>query len=275
MERSKLLRAIIHLLLICSTTSSILTTGLLVSHDNFNERNFTAKDGIVLVDFWANRRCESSDEDFDNLAQRVNVFITNARAQGAKIFHALSDSHIWIGRANATLRSRYWPNDDGGNVLKEVRSYLLMSSATVSSPLDLFPLDNDPVYCNGTMKEKPSSLLHPAIHFDIKQDIIFDNKNHFRKIKATGVNRLYYAGMALQLCVLHTRRFSSLEAVFTGRFEEVGIILDLTIPQIRRRRIQPRCKGITDTDCVEKFVQWMSKQDKLGQISIWNSNIPQ
>jgi hypothetical protein len=109
--------------------------------------------------------------------------------------------------------------------------------------------------------------LHHNIKFDPIRDIIFDGGSFFKQMKAMGINRLFYVGGALNLCVLHSRKFSAVPAVRSGQFREVGIIQDLTVSSIRRN--PPRL--LSDQEIIQQFVLWIRRALPSLDIQVWDS----
>jgi hypothetical protein len=63
-----------------------------------------------------------------------------------------------------------------------------------------------------------------------------------------------------------------MQAIKIGKFEEVGIIVDLTTSLIRRRRIPVALQNVSDCQQVDNFVTWMEDTAKVPKLSFWETN---
>jgi hypothetical protein len=109
--------------------------------------------------------------------------------------------------------------------------------------------------------------LHHNIKFDPDRDIIFDAGSFFKQMKSMGIRRLFYVGSALNLCVLHSRKFSVVPAVRSRQFTEVGIIQDLTVSSIQRN--PPRLHS--DQEIIQQFLLWIRRALQSLNIQVWDS----
>jgi hypothetical protein len=232
------------------------------------------KDGIVIVDMWKTVICPSTNAQLELLATKINSLLELARARNVKIFHALSGSDEHNYYANL-LQTNFWKRERPSKMATESRGWLrdnlqLLEEESVKCPLDLVdPERANTIYCNDSRWLHPEFRLHPNIHLNKTYDIMFDDKFVFDKILDTGVKRLFYVGIYLNRCVLYARTFSSMAAISAGKFIQVGIIVDNTLPLLRRRMVPMPLRGISDTEVVDKFVSWMDRVAKLPKFRLY------
>ena len=243
---------------------------------------FSSSDGIMVIDMWENSTCQIKSKEMNELAVKINTFLESVRPFGVRIFHGLSESSKTSDKR--TYADRYWTKQDPGVATKGSKSlqvmgdrYLKKRIARLSSkqkkkkkkkqgkqqlnpsPLDIFPKLSPKVYCNDSYPRSPtrSYLLNSNIHFNRSTDIMFDSGYFFKQIASLRVKRLFYVGTLLNICVFHTRPQSSLMAMMSNQFDQVGIILDLTQPHMRVKVKQPGCENLNADQCAVEFGKWV------------------
>ena len=241
---------------------------------------------MILVDFWERRKCPTFDHQFHELAVRVEDFIKNARSKGVRVIHALAgvkkttdlkkyENIIWLeqdARPLATVKLR--------NKFKRDLKKINTNEAT----LDFYPPNISKkrkgkkgkkrgtydIYCDVEKSQSSSALLHPEITVDMENDVMFDAGSFFERIaRELGAKRLFYAGSALNRCVLYTRPYSAVVAYGTKKFESVNVLLDLTIPKVRQNRFaKENCSpGLkAPADCALEFADWLTKDRDFNNL---------
>jgi hypothetical protein len=214
-----------------------------------NKLELGPEDGIVIVDMWESGNCAAQTERVALLATKIDKFLNYARPRGVKIFHALSESSRF--GYPQLLKSHYWSRENPSKIPAGAKrwptaSFQFLQNKPIPSPLDLgeiFPKSWN-VYCSES-RGPASFKLNPNIHLNVTYDYMFDDKFFFDKMIQLGAKRLFYVGSFLNRCVLYARRFSAMQAIKIGKFEEVGIIVDLTTSLIRRRRIPVALQNVS------------------------------
>lgn len=149
----------------------------------------------------------------------------------------------FMRQENDTVLSRFWetlPRNDHVETVREVYRFLMKRIDRLNDPIlrsrlsQLF-LNKDRhkskrCLIDNARRRRPHIRLHPALRFDLDKDIMFDEGDFFDKISDMGIKRLFYTGQVLDMCVIHTRQFSSLEAALSNRFLSVRVITDMTVP---------------------------------------------
>jgi hypothetical protein len=259
-----------------------ITEALDPFHDDaFNhssEIELGPNDGIVIVDMWDRYGCLAVNEQVSELGTRIDHFLNYARPRGVRIFHALSGSHRFD--YDELLASHYWGKENPSRMAKKSRRWpkeslkiLRSKQALLPSPLDIGEIFSRKmnIYCNDT-RNTSSNRLNPNIHLNLTYDYMFDVGFFFDKMIQVGAKRLFYVGAFLNRCVLFARRFSAMEAAMTGRFNEIGIIVDLTASLIRRKRIPIALRNVSDAQQIDDFVSWMENTAKISRLSFWKTS---
>jgi len=231
----------------------------------------SSTDAVILVDFWQSRACVEMSERFDDLVDRANGFIQRARLSGATIVHALAGSAANVDLRNPIYRSVFWQQSTkdrrlGRKLVQRATSLVRNKAATSPPPLDLL-FGPSTRYCSELGRS--DSRLHQNVSADFSKDIMFDNGFFFHRLARAGITRLFYVGSALNQCVLFTRMFSAMEAVFTQKFREVGIVLDLTL-SIERVSGQPGCEGVSSYECASRFSHWLNRNLNFTTLTFWD-----
>ena len=232
---------------------------------------FTSTDGLMVVDLWESSACDTKSNDINELSVKVNDLIKMLRPMGVKIIHNVGESKNT--KVQKQYSSMYWTQQDKGTILSGDRSLLIRGRTYLRkraaflknrkkkpdpSPLDLYPQMKPQIYCNGTYnKQKKSKLVNPAVQVDQTADIMFDSGYYFKQLAELGIKRLFYVGASLNICVFHSRQNSAMMAMMSNKFDEVGIVLDLTQPHMRVRSPQPGCENMTQQECAVEFARWI------------------
>lgn len=169
---------------------------------------------VIVCDMWDKHWSRGATERVAAMAPRMNAFLKAARAQGATIIHAPSDTMDFYADAPARKRVQNAPTAVPPKELKRPDPPL---------PID----DSDGGSDTG---EKPWykawSRQHPAIEIDQERDGITDNgKECYNFLAERGIQNVIILGVHTNMCVLG-RSFAIRQMVKWGF--DVYLVRDLT-----------------------------------------------
>jgi len=219
-------------------------------------------DGLMLVDFWSDWGCPSKTQAFTEFVETTAAPLTRAaRRTNVTVIHALSGSSQTANLTDPAIRSRFWRVDkstfrEGKKLVRTIKEMIKQRSRRTGfrSPLPTAPVARrGPPNCPGK-----DMRMHPGISFDADRDYLLDDGVYFDRLSKIGIKRLFYSGAYLEHCVMFTRLFSATPAAWSKEFDEIGVILDATLPG--KACLQ---------DCKVRFARWVRKALGRSSISFW------
>ena len=179
------------------------------------EQTIPGKDvALILCDMWDKHWCRGAVERINAMAPRMNAVVQAARAKGALIVHAPSDTMPFYEGTPARER--------------------ILAVSVITPPPEMphedppQPVDtSDPGSDTGeTVRSKLRTRQHEAIEIDQERDIISDDGpavySYFRQ---RGIRQAFIMGVHTNRCVLH-RSFGIKQFVRWGF--PIGLVRDLT-----------------------------------------------
>ncbi|MFO0947186.1 MAG: isochorismatase family protein [Planctomycetota bacterium] len=169
---------------------------------------------IIICDMWDKHWSRGATERVAAMAPRMNEFLKTARAEGATIIHAPSDTMDFYADAPARKRVQAAPTAEPPKEIKRPDPPL---------PID----DSDGGSDTGEKPwHKAWSRQHPAIEIDQARDGITDNgKECYNFLVERGIKNVIILGVHTNMCVLG-RSFAIRQMVKWGL--SVYLVRDLT-----------------------------------------------
>ncbi|RIK43330.1 MAG: isochorismatase [Chloroflexi bacterium] len=174
----------------------------------------TPKTAIIICDMWDKHWSRGASERVDAMAPRMNQVIAAARAKGALIIHAPSDTMDFYAAVLARQRILAVPPVEPPPPLDHTDPPL---------PID----DSDEGSDTGeTTTFKAWSRQHPALAIDQAHDFISDNGGQVYSIlQQQGIDQVLIMGVHTNMCVLR-RSFAIKQMVKWG--VNIALVRDLT-----------------------------------------------
>jgi nicotinamidase-related amidase len=173
-----------------------------------------AETAILLCDVWNKHWSRGATERVDAMAPRMNEVIKVARAKGAQIIHAPSDTMDFYEETAARQRMIDAPHSEPPEPLER---------DDPPQPIDASDGGSD---TGETKSHKAWHRQHPALEIDQEKDGISDNgKEVYNLMQQKGIKNLIIMGVHTNMCVLG-RSFAIKQMVRWG--VNVMLVRDLT-----------------------------------------------
>jgi nicotinamidase-related amidase len=195
---------------------------------------------LLLCDVWDSHWSRGARERLELLLPRMNEVVEAARARGATIIHAPSETMPFYADAPARQRALAVP-------LIETPPPLAHDDPPL--PLD----DSDEGSDTGeTQTYHAWSRQHPAIHIDQERDFITDNGQQVYSIlQQQGIQQTLILGVHTNMCVLH-RAFAIKQMVKWG--VPIALVRDLTDTMYNPARL-PYVSHAEGTRLVVEYIE--------------------
>jgi nicotinamidase-related amidase len=173
-----------------------------------------AQTAIIICDMWDKHWSRGASERVEQMAPRMNEVISAARARGARIVHAPSDTMAFYTDAPARQRALAVP---------PVEPPPSSEHADPALPID----DSDEGSDTGeTQTFRAWSRQHPALLIDQERDYITDNGQQvYSMMRQAGIDQALIMGVHTNMCVLR-RSFAIKQMVKWG--VAIALVRDLT-----------------------------------------------
>jgi nicotinamidase-related amidase/type 1 glutamine amidotransferase len=216
------------------------------------------KTAVIVCDMWDKHSCPSAAARVNELAPRVNQFITEARRRGALIIHCPSDTmEFYKGHPGRVLA--------GAAPKVEPKVPLRGWCHLIPEREGQLPIDDSDGGCAESVKSyKAWSRQHVAIEIH-KGDAITDSTEAYYLLRQRGIDQVLICGVHTNMCVLG-RPFGIRQLVQQGL--NVALVRDLTDTMYNPAR-RPQVSHFTGTDLVVDHIEkhWsptVTSPDLLG-----------
>jgi nicotinamidase-related amidase len=201
---------------------------------------------LILTDLWNQHWCKGATKRVGELAPVVNEVIISARAKGALIIHAPSDTMGYY-------------KDSGARQNAERAPFQSLDGPHVQG-VDL-PIDDSGGGCDDTphcSQGTPWTRQHAAIIVDEEKDAVSDTiQEIYNLFTSKNIENVIVMGVHVNMCILHTRPFSLNTLVAlknVGKLKQVYLLRDLTDTMYDHRK-NPKIDHFAGTDLVVKYIE--------------------
>lgn len=225
-----------------------------------------ARTALIVCDLWDRHWCRGATERVAELAPRVNEFLAAARARGALIIHAPSDTMAFYADRPQRRRAREVLAERPAFPAEVNRWCALDPGREATLPIDDSDggCDDDPP-CPQPQGQYPWQRQHPAVDI-APEDVISDRGDEIRAVlEQRGIEHVMVLGVHANMCVLG-RPFAIRALVRAGK--QVVLVRDLTDTMYNSRR-RPFVNHFAGTDLVVAHIEryWcpsITSADLLG-----------
>jgi nicotinamidase-related amidase len=207
---------------------------------------------VIICDMWDNHNCKSAARRVGQMVPRLNALTRAARARGALIVHAPSDTtEKFYAGAPERRPAREAPPVPLPPGVTEIKSCRF--DATREGP---FPFDNERWGCDDepqcpSGKPYPWTRQHPGIEVAPEDVISESGREIYNLFRQRGITQVVMTGVHTNYCVLG-RSFGIRQMVLLGI--EVVLVRDLT-DSLYNPRDPPRVSHERGTELVVEHIE--------------------